>query len=575
MPISLLNHMSSDSLKQQHFSTKIFAGFLYLLKRDFPHLNVDTICSNAGLPLSFIENENNWVSAQFAKAFTELCIEATGLNDLPQRAGKVSVTEKLLGRTVFRLVRYVLPLRNVYRKIQELTYLYNKLTTVEMVEDRPGYLKLRYKLSEAASTIPRSVRDPTLEFSFANILGYYEAIPTIQGLPPASVSFDREQDSFIVQIRYTIQKPWAALLPTGIAAIGFVILFIFGHETAALVTLLLGAFISLLVRDQQLARGTTLTLEALNQTDQRYLELFRSHERQQELVDSYARFVPWELLQLLNKQSILDVRVGDFVDQPMSVVFTDIRDFTRLSERLTPEESFRFLNSYLEKISPAVRTHGGFIDNFLADGILAIFPESPKDAVEAALDITQRLHLYNEGRVEAGYEALRVGVGIHFGPLALGTIGNPDQMRGTVISDTANTASRLEALTKVIRVETILSASVYDLLPINQKELCRPLGWARLKGKSEVVKIFELMTPSASAIFLPHQILYQELLDTLASEHQLIETKRRKIAEMKKLLPQDRFLDFLEEQLSLEKSEGGFDQQNPLSLNPFRKSKAA
>jgi class 3 adenylate cyclase len=556
----------AKNLQEQHFSTMIFAAYLRLMRREYPSVDLEALSARAGLSLSYLEDSKNWVSADFAKTFTELCIEACASPDLPRRAGQESATEELLGHTVYRLVRYLLPLESVYKKIPELTSFYNKLVTVSVLGAREGLMRLRYELSAAALELDPAVRDKTLESSFANILEYYAAIPTIQGLPPARVRFVRVDSGFEVEIVYVVQRPWLALIPVMGAIAAF---FVWPKGWI----LLSGLLATVLIRHRQLSKGTDLTLDALVKTDQRYMELFKSNEEQRILKDSYSRFVPWQLVDLLKKKSILEVSVGDFVQAPMTVVFSDIRDFTRISESLTAEESFRFLNSYLAKISPAVREHGGFVDNFFADGILAIFPGTPQTAVDAALDISERLEVYNQHRKSAGYEAIRVGIGVHSGPVALGTIGNPQQMRGTVISDTANTASRLESLTKVLGVERLISSSVRDQLEPMMQSQTRFLGWAVLKGKREMVPVWELFTAQAAREFEVHRAAFDDLLAALASEQ--IVLARDRVQALFVRLPDDRFLGQLWQALDRVESIQGLGEIYPLRFNPLGKARAA
>jgi two-component system sensor histidine kinase ChiS len=112
----------------------------------------------------------------------------------------------------------------------------------------------------------------------------------------------------------------------------------------------------------------------------------RVKERTAELVElntAYQRFVPQEFLSLLNKESILEIRLGDQIKQEMTVIFADIRGWTSLSEGLSPQENFNFINAYLRRVSPVIKEHNGFIDQYYGDGVMALFPHSPDDAVQA------------------------------------------------------------------------------------------------------------------------------------------------------------------------------------------------
>lgn len=177
-----------------------------------------------------------------------------------------------------------------------------------------------------------------------------------------------------------------------------------------------------------------------------------------------GRFIPGAVLGFLDKESIVDVELGDHCEKSMSVMFADIRDFTQLSESMSPEENFRFINSYLRRMGPVVRRHGGFVDKYLGDGILALFPGEPRQAVDAALALRDALDEYNGHRNKSGYPAIRMGIGIHRGPLMLGTIGENERMDSTVISDTVNAASRLEGLTKKFQKDILVSGETVEAL---------------------------------------------------------------------------------------------------------------
>jgi len=203
------------------------------------------------------------------------------------------------------------------------------------------------------------------------------------------------------------------------------------------------------------------------------------------------RFIPREFLDMLERKSLADVKLGDHMLREMTVFFSDIRDFTQLSERLTPQENFSFLTSYLRNVTPVIRARGGFVDKYLGDGVMALFPGGSVDAVQAAVDLGQQIARYNHGRRMAGYAPIKIGTGLHRGTLMLGTIGAEDQMQTTVIADAVNLASRIEGMTKTFGVNLLLSGSVVENLPREHTFRLRALGAVRAKGKSEAVEVYE------------------------------------------------------------------------------------
>jgi hypothetical protein len=121
----------------------------------------------------------------------------------------------------------------------------------------------------------------------------------------------------------------------------------------------------------------------------------RFYEHLKKVNQAYERFVPREFLQLLDKKSILDVELGQFIERQMTVLFCDIRDFTTLSEEMSPEENFKFINSFLRRMEPAISKNKGFIDKYIGDAIMALFSERADDALLAAIEMRANLSAYN------------------------------------------------------------------------------------------------------------------------------------------------------------------------------------
>ena len=207
------------------------------------------------------------------------------------------------------------------------------------------------------------------------------------------------------------------------------------------------------------------------------------------------RFVPDELTRILGKRSIVDVTLGDHVEGNMGVVFSDLRAFTTLSERLTPGETFRFLNEYLRDIGPVTRAHGGYIDKYVGDAILAIFPDGPDDALQAALAMQRQVDTFNETRARSGAAPVSIGVGVHAGPLVLGIIGETERLEGTVIADCVNLACRLEELCKAHGVRIVTTEECLAATKDQARYSTRFLGALGVRGKTEPVRAYELLDP--------------------------------------------------------------------------------
>ncbi|MCB1325605.1 MAG: hypothetical protein KDK35_10280 [Leptospiraceae bacterium] len=211
----------------------------------------------------------------------------------------------------------------------------------------------------------------------------------------------------------------------------------------------------------------------------------------QRLNIAYERFVPRDFMRELGKESILDVALGDQSEKMMTILFADIRDFTSISENMNPRENFAFINAYLGAVSPIIRRHGGFIDKYIGDAIMALFPAHPDAALECAREMLQVVSQLNRSGVLK--ESVRIGIGIHTGTLMLGTVGETERMEGTVISDSVNLAARLESLTRSLPADILISEATLSLLRQPGRFATQSFGEARVKGKDEVVRIFGLV----------------------------------------------------------------------------------
>lgn len=220
--------------------------------------------------------------------------------------------------------------------------------------------------------------------------------------------------------------------------------------------------------------------------------LEESRKQLAQIAQASARFVPRQFLHFLHKDSIVDVQLGDSVQATMTILFADIRSFTSMSETMSPQENFDFINSYLRQVGPVIRQHNGFIDKYIGDAIMALFPETADDALMAAIEMQKQVAIYNEHRQNSGYLPIGVGIGIHSGNLMLGIIGEEERMDSTVIADAVNVASRLEHLTKVYGAGIIISGQTLSQLDDPHKYTCRFLDQVKVKGKQNPVAVFEI-----------------------------------------------------------------------------------
>jgi class 3 adenylate cyclase/CheY-like chemotaxis protein/PAS domain-containing protein len=263
-------------------------------------------------------------------------------------------------------------------------------------------------------------------------------------------------------------------------------------------------------------------------------ERLRFTETLAKLNKAYERFVPYQFLNLLDKKSVIDIHLGDQVEKEMTILFSDIRGFTPISEKMPPQENFNFINAYLSRMEPIIHEHHGMIDKYIGDAIMALFPNNADDAVQAAINMLKNLANYNLPKI-LKQSPLNIGIGIHTGQLMLGIIGGENRMDGTVISDAVNLASRIEDLTKIYGTNLLISEHTYTKLEDPSQYNIRVIDATKVKGKSETITVYEVFdadTPESIALknetimdFEPGFVLYHS--DEVADAKPLFETVLR------------------------------------------------
>jgi len=242
---------------------------------------------------------------------------------------------------------------------------------------------------------------------------------------------------------------------------------------------------------------TTLALQSSSAIESALLyekNIRESKEREEAMRRVYeitGKFVPYEFIGSLGHNLITDVKLGDQVEKIVTVLFSDIRDYTSLSEQMTPEENFSFVCSFNERMGPIIRKHNGFINQYLGDAIMAIFTGTASDALSAAIEMQMAVQDFNLQRELVNESPIRIGVGMHTGPLIMGITGDQNRLDATTISDTVNTASRIESLTKYYKADIIISDACLQQIADPEIFHLRHLGLVQLKGKQEALRIHE------------------------------------------------------------------------------------
>lgn len=241
---------------------------------------------------------------------------------------------------------------------------------------------------------------------------------------------------------------------------------------------------------RQISEGFNSMAESLTTTlrdlDVRNRELIETNQ-------ATSRFVPFQFLDLLDRKTIRDLHRGDQTQLNMSVMFCDIRSFTTMAERIGPQATFDFMNRYLLHMEAEIHREGGFINDFVGDGLMALFHTGADAAVRAGLGMLMALHRFNQALTEEGQTPVRIGIGINSGALMLGTIGGRERLSCTVIGDVANTAARVEGVTKLYRASLLISDGTYEQLEDASAYIIREIDCVQAKGKMKPASIYEVL----------------------------------------------------------------------------------
>jgi adenylate cyclase len=343
---------------------------------------------------------------------------------------------------------------------------------------------------DAIASIRRLGMRAQLLFVFA----FAACVPLVALGATALLKLGRLLEQAAVPAATNIESPLAA----------WVFLLVVGGSTGALFlsTMLSRDIVSSageLVRAmRQVERGEVGAQLVISSTDE-FADAYRGFNRmtkglveRERLRDAFGRYVAPELADQVMKHG---VSMGGTLVRA-TVIFIDIRGFTSLSEQMEPALVVSLLNRYFAAVSPPIREHGGFINKFGGDSLLAVFgaPVPTEDhevrAVRAAMGVRAALGAFNAREAAAGRMMLRVGIGIHAGEMIAGSVGSPDRMEYTVIGDVVNVAARLQALTKDLGVDVLLSRAVFE--KVEEFVPARALVPTSVRGRSDPLEVYAL-----------------------------------------------------------------------------------
>lgn len=217
-----------------------------------------------------------------------------------------------------------------------------------------------------------------------------------------------------------------------------------------------------------------------------------SFNRLERTLVAFERFVPNKFLSAIASDGVENIHVGVSSKRTITILFSDIRGYTSLSEQLTPQETFAFLNDYLACMGEAIEQAGGFIDKYIGDAIMALFDNPSADcALHAALGMRKALASFNQNRIQQGLPKVEIGIGIHRGEVVMGTVGFTSRIDSTVIGDAVNLASRIEGLTKLYGCPILVTDAVVQSLENPEAFTLTLVDKAvKVKGKEEAIAIY-------------------------------------------------------------------------------------
>ncbi|MFT2091797.1 adenylate/guanylate cyclase domain-containing protein [Paraglaciecola sp. 2405UD69-4] len=225
------------------------------------------------------------------------------------------------------------------------------------------------------------------------------------------------------------------------------------------------------------------------------------------LNQTFRKFVPKQFVDHFAKHGSDTLELGRADEDELAILFTDIRGFTGLSENMTPQELMNFLNSYFLRMNDPIHQNNGFIDKFIGDAVMALFDrptgtnaDKAQDAIRAALGLRAAIVLYNSHRAKCHYPAVNIGIGVHFGPVIIGTVGSEDRMDTTVIGDTVNIAYRLETLAPKYFTDIVVSEETLKQADAEGVFVYRILDWVRVKGRQTPIAIYEVIDHQDEAV---------------------------------------------------------------------------
>lgn len=229
-------------------------------------------------------------------------------------------------------------------------------------------------------------------------------------------------------------------------------------------------------------------------------------------IASFAKYVPAQLVRQLIERGE-EIRIGG-KSAELTLMFTDVEGFTGIAEQMDSDQLLVHLSEYFDHLTRIVRTERGTVDKYIGDSLMAFWgqplplPDAPYRACKAALACVAELEALNRQWAEEGKAVMKTRFGLHTGVVTVGNMGSKDRINYSAVGDNVNIASRLEGINRIYGTSVVISASTYAV--VKDRFLCRPLDRVRVKGRSESIRIYELVAEFGDGIDSDLERFYQQ-----------------------------------------------------------------
>ncbi len=290
---------------------------------------------------------------------------------------------------------------------------------------------------------------------------------------------------------YSIQR--RNMIIMGIVLTGAIlIIFLFGKTITTPIIRLVGAT-KKIIEGQYSVDIVPTTKDEIGQLTSTFIEMGRGLEEKERIKNAFGKFVNKEIAEAALRE---DLRLGG-ERKTVAILFSDIRQFTSISEKLEPEEVVEFLNIYMTKMVSCIEKTNGIVDKFIGDAIMAVWGtpiskgNDTENAINSALLMRQELIAFNRGRGDVKKPVISIGCGINTGTVLAGQIGSENRMEYTVIGDAVNLASRIEQLNKPFGTDVLISDDSYRL--VKDVFAVEKMKKIKVKGKMEPQQIYAVL----------------------------------------------------------------------------------